>query len=108
VSNCQLAIAWEADTYVAVAAEATDGADRGISRQVSLFFLLDHQRGGGCFVWILLGSLLLEQSDGRVGGGGVSGLEQHYSQTVSEHLINVAQFTLSEYNITLDMVFSRR
>jgi hypothetical protein len=37
-------------TYVAVAAETTDGADRGISRQVSLFFLLVHQTvgGGGC------------------------------------------------------------
>jgi hypothetical protein len=47
------------------------------ARPVSLFFLLDHRRGR-CFVWILLGSLLLEVSDGRecrcgVGGGGVLG-----------------------------------
>jgi hypothetical protein len=35
--------------------------------------------------------------DGWVGG--VSGLEQHHSQTVSDHLKNVPQFTFSEYTV---------
>jgi hypothetical protein len=88
LSDRQRYVASEAVTCVTVASEVADEADRGISRLFCFSgFLLDHHsgRGGGSFVWILIGSLLLEESDGQVCAW-VERLEQHYSEIVSDRL----------------------